>query len=174
MAETTTIVLTVFLIGAGCIIAFMAAIALSSLGKPLPQEEVSRMGYAARRWWARILGSAVVIAFVVSVPWFPYSRAGVLGTAQHYKVVAQQFSFTLPATVPANTPIVFDVSANDVNHGFGIYDPAGKLVAQVQAMPDYVNHLHVNFTTPGQYVVRCLEYCGVAHAQMQTSFEVKE
>ncbi|TAM60646.1 cytochrome c oxidase subunit II [bacterium] len=151
----------------------MTAVALSSLGKPLPQAEVSRMGYAARKWWARILGVAVIIAFAVSVPWFPYSGAKVLGSEQHFKVVAQQFSFTLPPSVPSKTPIVFDVTATDVNHGFGIYDPAGKLVAQVQAMPDYVNHLRVDFTTPGKYVVRCLEYCGVAHAQMQSSFEVQ-
>lgn len=78
-----------------------------------------------------------------------------------------------PAVVAAGDPIVFDVTSKDVNHGFGIYDPAGHLVAQVQAMPEYVNHLPLRLTARGHYTVRCLEYCGIAHAAMQGAFEVR-
>ena len=37
--------------------------------------------------------------------------------------------------LPAGKLVEFAVSARDVNHGFGIYDPQGRLVAQTQAMP---------------------------------------
>jgi cytochrome c oxidase subunit 2 len=65
------------------------------------------------------------------------------------------------------------VTATDVNHGFGIYTPNGKVFAQVQAMPDYVNHLELIFLVPGHYTVRCLEYCGIAHAAMHGEFDVR-
>jgi hypothetical protein len=58
---------------------------------------------------------------------------------KHYSVTAMQYGFNLPQSVPADTPIVFDVTSRDVNRGFGIYDPEGSLIAQVQAMPDYID-----------------------------------
>jgi len=112
-----------------------------------------------------------VAVFVYTIPHFPYGSAQSLG--RHYRVIAQQYSFELPAIVPADTPVVFDVTSRDVNHGFGIYDPGGRLVGQVQAMPDYVNHLPFRFHLAGHYTVRCLEYCGIAHAAMQGGFDVR-
>jgi cytochrome c oxidase subunit 2 len=133
---------------------------------------VTRAAYALRRWWLWLLVGGVIASFALSVPSFPYPVAAQHG-APHYSVVAQQYSFQLPATVPLNTDVIFDVTSKDVNHGFGIYDPAGALVSQVQAMPQYTNHLPVRFIVPGQYTIRCLEYCGVAHHVMRAGFEVR-
>ncbi|CAF0701745.1 hypothetical protein MPNT_410011 [Candidatus Methylacidithermus pantelleriae] len=58
-------------------------------------------------------------------------------------------------------PVEFLVRAADVNHGFGLYDPDGRLVAEVQAMPGYTNRLTYVFKKPGTYKVLCLEFCGV-------------
>ena len=78
----------------------------------------------------------------------------------------------LPATVPADTPVVFAVTSRDVNHGFGIYDPRDRLVGQVQAMPDYVNRLP--FSSIGAGVTPSAAWiCGIGHAAMQGSFEVR-
>ena len=63
--------------------------------------------------------------------------------------------------------------ALDVNHGFGVYSPDGRLIAQTQAMPGYVNRLRVRFTQPGRYNVLCLELCGMGHHRMRGVFEVK-
>jgi cytochrome c oxidase subunit 2 len=60
-----------------------------------------------------------------------------------------------------------------VNHGYGLYDPENTLVAQVQAMPGYVNRLRIRLEKPGIYNVFCLEYCGLTHSIMRTSLEVK-
>ena len=106
-------------------------------------------------------------------PAFPYQKAAAAFNAPHYSVVAQQYGFSMPATVPVNTTVVFDVTSKDVNHGFGIYGPSGVVVSQVQAMPGYINHLAVKFSVPGHYTVRCLEFCGIAHAAMQGGFDVK-
>lgn len=68
--------------------------------------------------------------------------------------------------VALGKPVEFRVTSTDVNHGFGLYDQAGRLVAQTQAMPGYVNRLTHVFDAPGTYRVLCLEYCGLAHHEM--------
>jgi len=75
--------------------------------------------------------------------------------------------------LPAGKLVEFEVSSKDVNHNFAIYNSAGELIAQVQAMPDYTNRLFYTFNVPGHYYVLCLEYCGVAHHAMNTEFDVK-
>lgn len=169
------LVLPVFLILASGAIAIMVAVALSSLGPPLEQSALQPKGYALRRWWFIGLTLCLAVIFAVTVPWFPYPHgsSGGTGAPLHVKVIAQQYGFTMPSVLPLNRPILFDVASMDVNHGFGIYGPQNQLVAQVQAMPDYTNHLPVTFTRPGHYTVRCLEYCGIGHAYMQGGFEVR-
>jgi cytochrome c oxidase subunit 2 len=64
------------------------------------------------------------------------------------------------------------VTSADVNHGFGLYDPDGELLGSVQAMPGYTNHLDLRLDKPGQYLVACLEFCGLGHHEMASQFEV--
>ncbi len=165
------LVLKIFLGVAIVAIAAMVAMALYGASSPVPQEVVFSKGYAVRRYWlvAVLVGAAAV--FAISVPHFPYPSAATTG--RHYTIIARQYFFALPAVIPVNTPVVFDVTSADVNHGFGIYNPRGRLIGQVQAMPDYVNHLPFDFHVPGRYTVRCLEYCGIGHAAMQGSFFVR-
>jgi cytochrome c oxidase subunit II len=162
-----------FLAAAIAAIAVMLAVALSTLRPPLDQAAVTARGYAVRRWWFVVLVLSVVAAFALSIPSFPYPTAAQMAGSRHFPIVAQQFAFQVPAQVPLGVSVIFDVTSKDVNHGFGIYDPMGALVAQVQAMPGYTNHLPVRFVTAGTYSIRCLEYCGVAHHLMQASFEVR-
>lgn len=161
-----------FLAAAAAIVLVMAAIARTTTQPPEPQSAVTATGYRLRRDWLWVLATTAVAALAVSLPAFPYGKPATLA-GRHYSVTALQYAFELPAVVPVDTPIVFDVTSQDVNHGFGIYDPQGRLVAQVQAMPDYVNHLPLRFSVRGHYLVRCLEFCGIAHASMQGSFDVR-
>jgi cytochrome c oxidase subunit 2 len=171
--ERAPVVLVWFLIIAGAAMLVMIGVALSTRMAPLAQAEVTRRGYALRRVWLWVLVASIVASFALSIPSFPYPTATQSRTLPHYTVVAQQFAFRVPETIPLNTEVIFDVSSRDVNHGFGIYDPHGALVAQVQAMPDYTNHLPVRFTIAGHYTIRCLEYCGIYHHIMQAGFEVR-
>jgi cytochrome c oxidase subunit II len=165
-------VLVGFLVSAAAILAIMVGIAATTTQPPEPQSAVTVTGYRLRRGWLWLLAAAAVAALALSIPVFPYGKPATLA-GQHYSVVAMQYAFELPASVPADTPIVFDVTSKDVNHGFGIYDPQDRLVAQVQAMPDYVNHLPLTLRERGRYAVRCLEFCGIAHAAMLGAFEVR-
>ncbi len=165
-------VLVGFLAAAAAIVAVMLAIAASTTAPPEPQGTVTLAGYRLRRGWLWVLAAAAAAALVISLPAFPYGKPATL-SGRHYTVTATQYSFDLPQSVPADTPIVFDVTSKDVNHGFGIYDPHGRLIAQVQAMPDYVNELPLRLRATGRYTVRCLEYCGIAHASMEAGFDVR-
>lgn len=165
------LVLEVFLVIAIVAIGTMVFLALYGSRTPLGQDVVSARGYAIRRYWFVAIVAASIAIFIFTIPHFPYASAQTPG--KHYTVIAQQYSFMLPPTLPADTPVVFDVTSRDVNHGFAIYDPNGRLVGQVQAMPDYINHLPFIFHTRGHYTVRCLEYCGIAHAAMQGGFDVR-
>ncbi|MBS1668376.1 MAG: hypothetical protein JST58_13450 [Bacteroidetes bacterium] len=75
--------------------------------------------------------------------------------------------------LPVNKVVEFRVTSFDVNHGFAIYDQSNKLIAQTQAMPGYVNRLRWKFTEPGNYTIFCLEFCGMGHQIMRSSFTVK-
>lgn len=75
-------------------------------------------------------------------------------------------------TLPFDGPVEFRVTSTDVNHGFGLYDNAGTLLGQVQAMPGYVNTLYFRFPKPGTYHVLCLEYCGIGHQFMHATIKV--
>lgn len=125
-----------------------------------------------------VLFWGLVVAFVPIVGYtltrLPYSPpAAEAGPPQVIRAVGQQWRWELSATeVEVGKPVAFHVTARDVNHGFGLYDPDLRLVAQTQAMPGYTNILHHTFTRPGKYKVLCLEYCGLAHHGMMAEIVV--
>ncbi len=75
--------------------------------------------------------------------------------------------------LPSDQLVEFQVTSADVNHGFGLYNKAGVLLGQTQAMPGFVNRLYFHFPKPGTYYVLCLEYCGVGHQLMHAEINVK-
>lgn len=168
-----SLVLILFLVISAAVTALLSFAALSARGPALAQGEVQPQVYGFRRTWFWVLLFIIACGLAASLPNLPYSGAAAAADPLHVKVTASQFSFDLPAELPYDRPIVLDVTAADVNHGLGIYDPEGRLIAQVQAMPEYVNHLALRFRERGTYTARCMEFCGVGHAAMHSTFEVK-
>lgn len=88
-------------------------------------------------------------------------------------MVGHQWTWDVSKTrLELGVPVEFRVTASDVNHGFAIYAPDGRIVIQTQAMPDFTNKILYTFRTPGTYKIMCLEYCGLAHTAMTAEFEV--
>ncbi len=166
-------VLKVFIVVAILAIGTMLFIVNYRAREPLAQSVVNDAGYRLRKIWLGVVLVVAAAAFVLTLPFFPYPWAKASPGARHFAITAAQYAFVMPAVVPADVPIVFDVTSQDVNHGFGIYAPDGTLFAQVQAMPDYINHLPIEFHKRGHYVVRCLEFCGIGHAYMHGGFDVR-
>ena len=131
-----------------------------------------------------ILGVAVV-ALALTLPMTPYpARFAAQKPQAVVKVTGEMWFWTLAPgpggamvggrlVLPSGKLVEFDVTSKDVNHGFGIYTAAGKLLGQVQAMPNYENRLFYTFYEPGRYYILCLEYCGLAHHAMNVDFDVK-
>jgi cytochrome c oxidase subunit 2 len=146
-----------------------------STRRPADQHEVAEKGYRLRSRWGYLYAALLAIAFGATIASIPYAWAQPRAARQGalvVPVVARQFSFSMPARLPADRPIEFRVTSADVNHGFGIYNPQGELIAQVQAMPGYTNVLYITFRVPGRYTIRCLEFCGVGHSAMVQVLDV--
>lgn len=127
-----------------------------------------------RSWtfWGLVIVGIIVTA--VSLRGIPQLAAREAGDVQVVNVTGYQWYWDMDEyVVTAGVPVEFHVTSEDVNHGFGIYDPDLRLVAQVQAMPGYQNVLRHTFERPGIYQILCLEYCGLAHHDMvEPEFEV--
>lgn len=120
----------------------------------------------AALFWGLLVAFVPIIGYTLTdLPYFPAATPG--GPPVVIKAVGHQWRWELSATeAPLGKPVEFHVTAADVNHGFGLYDPDLKLVAQTQAMPGYTNVLRHVFARPGKYKVLCLEYCGLVHHGM--------
>lgn len=154
------------------IVGFAFAVAVHAK-EDAPYDDVARTGYSLRRPWLAFLCGLLVVAVGSSFFLLPYASGESGGAA--VKVSGGQFYWTIdPAVLPAHTEVRFDVTAVDVNHGFGVYDPEGRLIGSVQAMPGYTNQLELTFDRPGAYRIRCFEYCGLSHHNMIASFRVEE
>ncbi|NNM84763.1 MAG: cytochrome c oxidase subunit II [Phycisphaerales bacterium] len=165
--------LVMFLVLANAAIAIFLAVAYSTHHPVREQHDVPQRGYSIRGRWFLVLVLCLIASFAASIPFYPYmSATSALGPARKVPVIAEQYAFIMPSRLPVGKAIIFEVTSRDVNHDFGIYNPQGHLIAQVQAMPDYTNYLRVIFHEPGQYTARCLEYCGIGHAIMAKTFTV--
>lgn len=135
----------------------------------------------ARRGWElyRVLAFSGMVIALVFVSFFTLVRFpvppqhGLLDADQVIHATGRQWSWELSQDqVTVGERVEFDVTSQDVNHGFAIYDPDGELVTQVQAMPGVTNRLLYTFPRAGTYAVLCLEYCGLGHAQMRAEIHV--
>lgn len=120
-------------------------------------------------WFLVVAGVVITVASLR-----PWPHAVALGDQViEVNATGSQWSWEIDnVEIPVGRPVVFNVHTRDVNHGFGVADPDGRLLVQIQAMPGYVNQVAYVFDEPGVYRVMCLEYCGLAHHVMHTEFQV--
>jgi cytochrome c oxidase subunit II len=71
--------------------------------------------------------------------------------------------------VPAGRPVRFRITSADVIHGFQVVGTNLNLTVA----PGYVSEAATRFDTPGEYLVVCNEYCGLAHHLMQGTIIVE-
>jgi cytochrome c oxidase subunit II len=141
-------------------------------GSDVSVDRVHRVGYWLRKRWLALLAALGVVVVGISLLDLPYATGGAGGRTV-VEVTGGQFFWALtPKQVPVGTPLRFDVRSVDVNHGFALYDPHGRLIGSVQAMPGYRNKLDLTLNEVGVYRIRCLEYCGLNHSTMDASFTV--
>jgi len=170
------VVLSVSIVLMGCLAAVFAWVALGANAAIANYGPVIDSAYRFRIW---LFGIAIIVLiganyktlgelpYINTLPRLPTA------TVQTSQVFAEQWSWSIkPDNFKVGQTAEFHVTSGDVNHGFALYDPDFRIVAQTQAMPGYTNVLRYTFTKPGTYQVLCLEYCGVAHHEMKAEIKV--
>jgi heme/copper-type cytochrome/quinol oxidase subunit 2 len=130
-------------------------------------------------WYADRESTAIYKAYQGEI-----KQAGYIGTAEAatkgenfdhvFRVIAFQWGFafiTEDGKISRNAEvaepgekILFRIFSNDVIHGFNI--PAVGITAEFE--PGVERDLWIRTPEkPGKYLIQCLNYCGVGHAQMK-------
>ncbi len=93
-------------------------------------------------------------------------------------VTGQQWlwNFSYPGTgvssnvleLPENTTVIFQVTSQDVTHGFWPVE----LGTQIDANPGFITYIQATPDKLGRFDVRCSQLCGLYHSYMYTHGEV--
>jgi len=96
----------------------------------------------------------------------PFDKPGLVEIAPgqyEVRMTAQIWSFAPnEIRVPAGSTVHFWATSKDVVHGLLI----PKANVNVMLLPGQVAHAEAHFDTPGEYLIICHEYCGIAHHTM--------
>lgn len=170
------VIWTIWLVGAA-LVAIGFIFVIVQAGKPADDaatRKATHTSHMLQAWLFVVLLVGFVAGSWATLRHFPIpSQHRALGAAQVVDVVGRQWSWQVaPDTVHAGSAVEFRVTSADVNHGFAVYGPGGRIVTQTQAMPGYTNKLLFTFDEPGDYTLQCLEYCGLGHAPMKAVLHV--
>jgi heme/copper-type cytochrome/quinol oxidase subunit 2 len=78
--------------------------------------------------------------------------------------------------IKAGETVKFIARSLDVNHGFSVLQSSKQMdspLFQMQVVPGYDNVFYYTFKQPGQYTIRCLEYCGWNHPFMVSQVTIE-
>jgi len=96
----------------------------------------------------------------------PFDKPGLVELAPgryEVRMTAQIWSFApREIRVPAGSTVRFWVTSKDVVHGLLI----PKANVNLMLLPGQVAFAEARFDTPGEYLMMCHEYCGIAHHTM--------
>lgn len=169
----TTVLLITLLSIAALAVAFLLVIARSHTVQN-DYANIASRAYRIRRWWLFGLCAFGVIISLLTLRPFPLTAKADV-PPRVINAEGGQWYWNLDAdTAVVGEALQFHVTAVDVNHGFALYGPDDRIVAQIQAMPGYTNKVNVRFTEAGVYRILCLEYCGLAHHNMTAEIRVAD
>jgi cytochrome c oxidase subunit II len=130
------------------------------------------------RGWLFAVALLVLLGFsyrsLIELPYVSFLPRP-MGPVESAFATGEQWAWAVsPNAFRVGQTVEFQVTSKDVNHGFALYDPGMRIVAQTQAMPGYTNILRYTFSQPGTYHVLCLEFCGLAHHDMKADITVAQ
>ncbi|MCW9034074.1 MAG: hypothetical protein OQJ97_07610 [Rhodospirillales bacterium] len=159
-------------------VVFMYVVVKKSFSDPNPT--TGDGNYAKAEWlWLGFVTIVFVGVNIASIGYMPtVATAKAVASGEKITEVnftAESWSFDIPeVTIEVGKPIRFSGKSNDTVHGFAIYDPHGDILFTMMLMPgmESPTSLIHTFTEPGTYLVRCLEFCGLAHHEMRDEIVV--
>ena len=143
---------------------------------PLPSLEPPQIHGNTRLevMWATVPALILIGLFGITVTRLgEISQIPTGSNVMHIGVTGRQFSWefaygnsgvktTNDLHLPVGQPVVFDVTAVDVIHGFWV----PSLFGQIDANPGRVNHITFTANEPGEYRGLCAMLCGAGHSGM--------
>ena len=152
-----------------------AYVALNASKAPAEYPPLQAKAYSLRAkifWTLLVAGVLIAVITTLDLP-YAATRGQIPDDAVEVDIEGLQWGWQLSTQeAEAGDTVVFHVSSRDVNHGLGVYDPDRVMIGQAQAMPGYINSLRVRLDQPGEYMLLCMEYCGLAHHAMVSTFNV--
>ncbi len=132
----------------------------------------------ARYSWLVVAVSAFFLINFASIKYMPTiveANAATSPDVIDVHVTAKSWSYEISETTfEAGQTIRFLVNSVDTVHSFAVYHPEGKLMFTMMLVPgmETASAVVYTFTEPGEYTIRCLEYCGMAHHAMKDKLTV--
>jgi cytochrome c oxidase subunit 2 len=127
----------------------------------------------SERNWLFVLAAVALLFNVVTlsplVPWQQWMLWSHPTPGQRITVEFANYQIKLPPqgiVVKAGQFVEFVATSRDVTYGFGVFQPNGPMLFQMQVIPGYDNRILWKFDTPGTYDVRSTEYSGPRHPEM--------
>jgi len=124
----------------------------------------------------RYLYGLIVVALVINlitvsplVPWQNWLYWSKPTPTSRFNISICNYQFVLPSDgirVKAGEPVKFVVTSCDVTYGFGVFHRSGRMLFQMQVLPNYSNEIVWIFDEPGSYTIRSTEYSGPEHPFM--------
>ncbi len=131
-----------------------------------------------RYLWIGVVIVAFIIVNAASIKYMPTiidANASMSQNVKDVEVTARSWSFQFSETeYKVGQTVRFISKSEDTVHSFALYHPDGRLLFTMMLVPGAgtASALVHTFTEPGEYTVRCLEYCGIAHHSMKNTLTV--
>jgi len=174
MIQDTVLYVTLILMTV--VIGVFVFVALNASTGAVEYAPVQSRAYSIRSkfFWVLLVAGLIITVITTSDLPFSATRGDVADADVTIDVDGRQWYWQMSQTeVNAGDTVVFNVTAGDVNHGLGVYNPDLVMLGQTQAMPGYTNSLKLTVSEPGTYKLLCMEYCGLAHHGMISELIVK-
>jgi cytochrome c oxidase subunit 2 len=178
--HTVWLTMVLFTVLAAPVAALVYAVGLYSLvawrhrgapDEPPPDGPPIRGSGTVTTMWVTVSSVLVVVLLVYGLAEYNASQLSHPNTLQ-VDVVGQQWlwTFKYPGTgietrtleLPVNRPVQFNVTSEDVTHGFWL----PSLGIQVDANPEVITTIQTTPNRLGSFTVRCSQLCGLYHSLM--------
>lgn len=138
-----------------------------------------KYSYARYGWLALVVGAFIVvnIASIKYMPTIIEAKAAISGDVRNVNVTARSWAFEISdkdKEYKVGETVRFLAKSEDTVHSFALIHPDGSQIFTMMLVPGAgVDSAMVHtFTEPGEYTVRCLEFCGAAHHAMKSTLTV--
>ena len=161
------------------LIVFMYVIYRKAFASPGPSGTDRRKLSRLEGLWITTVVALFLVVNIASIGYMPTALTTRAAQAeqniQQVDVTARSWSYEISdRALEVGRPVRFSAKSADTMHGFAVYHPDGRILFTMMLLPglEEPTSLIHTFTEPGEYQVRCLEYCGIAHHLMQDKLVV--